>query len=95
MDRTHKTSRTLFIEEHHEKLQREARGHAMWNAIMSKPVPKAAHSHKIARHGSHHHMLYDKRDSHHWTNVQSGGSFDEYDPYIQRSFDRSSSTESN
>ena len=91
MDRTAKTSRTLFIEQHHEKLQRESRHEAQWSRIMSNPAPRSpakreasVHAHMMHGHSSH--MLLNHHDSHHWGNVSSGGSFDEYSDSIRDSF---------
>ena len=88
MDRNEKTHRTLYIEEHHERLQRETRANEQWSRIMANPAPKTPKEHKkkIARHRSHGHMLFNHHDSHHWANVSSGASFDEYDEAIRDSF---------
>ena len=86
MDRSKKTHRTLFIEEHHEKHQREARAEEAFRRMMSDdseastPSPRntALHAHHLHGHSSH--MLLNKHDSdHHWAGLMRGSSWDEQD----------------
>ena len=82
-----KTARTLFMERHHEKLQREARADDMLGFMLANPVyqPEGRRATSPATptrfnfHSTASHVLFNDRDNHRWGGIHSGDSDSEED----------------